>query len=406
MEDGEIADSDEESLAVTAGYPIPSSGAGIPGVNAFQPRERGSFPRPKREQHLTARPRKRATSSSSSSSSQSELSDKDADSDADGVQRGAMRQGRPAGAAAAQWQATERAGCLPASSMEPRRSVAGRVNNVWGSVLAEQTLTQELTDVGVVRKLVSNDRSVESYDYRRAPWSHSSSADGSASADDSEDEQNNSASAAVSRSTSGNSSRSHSSDRRGRDAMAAEPPNLSATTQHIPVKERLGKAVEIDTSVTAESPPDAVASYIAANLQEPKGSLIGRVVDVLGTEKALQLFRKTRDMEDAGGIMTKDGSRRRTPGGVFIVLMRKEVTKDQEQQIFALEVQLEREKEKRKRKRPRDKVAPAVKRARADTGPAPMPVDTVDTPQPVAAPCSPAADDEALLASDPDFSIE
>jgi PHAX RNA-binding domain len=46
------------------------------------------------------------------------------------------------------------------------------------------------------------------------------------------------------------------------------------------------------------------------------------VVRILGPEKALALCEKALEVEQQGGMMTQDGSRRRTPGGVFFYLVR------------------------------------------------------------------------------------
>lgn len=42
----------------------------------------------------------------------------------------------------------------------------------------------------------------------------------------------------------------------------------------------------------------------------------------VGAEKAVALFESTRRIEASGGMMVADGSRRRTPGGVFVALLR------------------------------------------------------------------------------------
>src|SRR3712207_4076949 len=46
------------------------------------------------------------------------------------------------------------------------------------------------------------------------------------------------------------------------------------------------------------------------------------VVKILGPEKALALCEKALAVEQQGGMLTQDGSRRRTPGGVFFYLVR------------------------------------------------------------------------------------
>ena len=61
----------------------------------------------------------------------------------------------------------------------------------------------------------------------------------------------------------------------------------------------------------------ALVSTIADALQEPNVDLIRRVVRVLGESRAHALLEETRTIEAAGGLLTADQSRRRTPGGVF-----------------------------------------------------------------------------------------
>lgn len=46
------------------------------------------------------------------------------------------------------------------------------------------------------------------------------------------------------------------------------------------------------------------------------------VILEIGEEKALELFEATRGIEASGGMMIADGSRRRTPGGVFMTLFK------------------------------------------------------------------------------------
>jgi hypothetical protein len=46
------------------------------------------------------------------------------------------------------------------------------------------------------------------------------------------------------------------------------------------------------------------------------------VVKILGPDKALALCEKALEVEQQGGMMTRDGTRRRTPGGVFFYLVR------------------------------------------------------------------------------------
>jgi len=61
---------------------------------------------------------------------------------------------------------------------------------------------------------------------------------------------------------------------------------------------------------------------------------VWRVVRVLGIERAQALYDRTLAGEAAGGMMLPDGSRRRTPGGVFFKLTREGATKQERRRIF------------------------------------------------------------------------
>ncbi|GAB1600932.1 phosphorylated adapter RNA export protein-like [Argonauta hians] len=91
-----------------------------------------------------------------------------------------------------------------------------------------------------------------------------------------------------------------------------------------------------DIDVTAADDEGKVAEAIAIALEEGKAHLIERAVSVLGKEKTLALANMTRAVEDRGGLMTNDGRRRRTPGGVFFQLLKAdpEVTKTHLKDIF------------------------------------------------------------------------
>ena len=51
------------------------------------------------------------------------------------------------------------------------------------------------------------------------------------------------------------------------------------------------------------------------------------VIDLVGGQVVLELFERTQKIESEGGMMIKNGARRRTPGGVFLHLLR-EMTDD------------------------------------------------------------------------------
>ena len=64
---------------------------------------------------------------------------------------------------------------------------------------------------------------------------------------------------------------------------------------------------------------------IAAKLGEVEREPLKKlkaVVKILGPEQALALCEKALDIDRGEGMFTRDGSRRRTPGGVFFYLVR------------------------------------------------------------------------------------
>src|SRR5215212_12240191 len=63
---------------------------------------------------------------------------------------------------------------------------------------------------------------------------------------------------------------------------------------------------------------DALVRAITSQLNEPNVALIRRIVIAIGEERARALLAQVLAIEAAGGQMTLDGTRRKTPGGVFI----------------------------------------------------------------------------------------
>jgi len=78
-------------------------------------------------------------------------------------------------------------------------------------------------------------------------------------------------------------------------------------------------------------------SHIAKTLgevDETPLSQIGAVVRVLGEQAALALLKETLEIEKNGGMLVPDGSRRRSPGGVFFQLARARLPHDEKRAIF------------------------------------------------------------------------
>ncbi len=87
----------------------------------------------------------------------------------------------------------------------------------------------------------------------------------------------------------------------------------------------------MDTTETAPSPRhpprtvNEITAEIAAQLGETEPSprkALKRAVRILGPAQVQALLDRTLDIERSGGLLLSDGSRRRTPGGVFFYLVR------------------------------------------------------------------------------------
>jgi PHAX RNA-binding domain len=73
---------------------------------------------------------------------------------------------------------------------------------------------------------------------------------------------------------------------------------------------------------------------LAAILQEPKVSLLRQVLRTVGPDRCAALLADTLACEARGGLLTKDGTRRRTPGGVFFQLVKERATPKERQRLF------------------------------------------------------------------------
>jgi|RhiMethySRZTD1v2_1073278.scaffolds.fasta_scaffold31235_5 PHAX RNA-binding domain-containing protein len=87
---------------------------------------------------------------------------------------------------------------------------------------------------------------------------------------------------------------------------------------------------------------DETAQQIAEALGEsdenPRTQIAG-IVAALGAEGALALLAQTQRVEEAGGLLVPDGTRRRTPGGVFFLLAREKLTPADRAKIFSAKQQ-------------------------------------------------------------------
>jgi phosphorylated adapter RNA export protein len=91
------------------------------------------------------------------------------------------------------------------------------------------------------------------------------------------------------------------------------------------------------SETTPRKPIDPVAQQIATTLGETESvplMHIRRIVQTLGPDRALQLLAQAQAVEAQGGLPVIDGSRRRTPGGVFFRLVRENTTPAERSRIW------------------------------------------------------------------------
>ncbi|KAL7646726.1 UNVERIFIED_CONTAM: hypothetical protein RMT77_001979 [Armadillidium vulgare] len=208
-------------------------------------------------------------------------------------------------------------------------------NNIWANVIQEEELTLEIGGVGL--KKLKGDRNVESYDYTQALKMHDNNKYSILDFEETEEDKQK----RLNRKRKFNFEESKKKDKK-----IVKPRYLA------------------DIVIEPDWDSEKLGNMIADALFEQKPELIVRVVEVLGHEKALELYRNTQKMEKEGGMMINNGSRRRTSGGVFLNLLKTfdGVSSEQMERIFEEDQKLElswrkRVKANRQRRRRERKLA-------------------------------------------------
>ncbi|XP_012061264.1 PREDICTED: phosphorylated adapter RNA export protein [Atta cephalotes] len=187
---------------------------------------------------------------------------------------------------------------------------------VWCTQMQEESLTEDLTSCGVTKKLYQ-ERNVESYNFTlryaengREPCNNNSS-----------DEEKDNERRLTNKRTN--------SDRRDVKFRLGKRRN-SVDNQKGSVR------IIADLSTTVDSTDADVATDITNKLSERKELLIRRVVDIIGKQKAIDFFQKTKKIEEDGGMLIMNGSRRRTAGGIYFWLVKndKHIPQEKIREIF------------------------------------------------------------------------
>ncbi|KAM6895326.1 phosphorylated adapter RNA export protein [Xenentodon cancila] len=246
--------------------------------------------------------------------------------------------------------------CPPRRGPTPASGALGarKVNNIWGSVVQEQCHDSITTELGIfgMEGVDMSSRSVETYNFVLARKIMEKEREREAQLK--LEGEVNMLDAEIDEYMKGQGSE----ERGGEDAKRK---------RH--VKDRLGTRAEMDFKgrydITEDDPDDKIVCEIAYRLQEPKKELIERVVKVVGKKKAIELLGETATLEENGGVYTMDGSRRRTPGGVYLNLLKNtpSITRKQIRQIFFDEQQKDQKSKKAAQKRRRHVLAKKMKHA-------------------------------------------
>lgn len=106
-------------------------------------------------------------------------------------------------------------------------------------------------------------------------------------------------------------------------------------------------------NLTEESSPTQASQEIARCLQEPKVNLVSDAIGVLGVSRVLQFFNETVEIQKAGGQPILNGASKRTPGGVFLTLIKNsaDLSAAEKAEIFKKDKKVTAEHKKQARKR-------------------------------------------------------
>jgi len=128
--------------------------------------------------------------------------------------------------------------------------------------------------------------------------------------------------------------------------------NRSNQRQNFPKIDPQMPAMKFDVTFNKEDSVEELGSQMSAALNETKSDLIIKCIKIAGVEKCLELYNATETVEKHGGMLTLDKRRRRTPGGVFLQLLRddKNLTDDMKTELFAEEKKNYRKIEHARRK--------------------------------------------------------
>uniref|UniRef100_G3MLL6 Phosphorylated adapter RNA export protein n=1 Tax=Amblyomma maculatum TaxID=34609 RepID=G3MLL6_AMBMU len=259
-----------------------------------------------------------------------------------------------------------------ASQHESFTAKKKKVNNVWGAVLTEQLLTEDLNQVTVASDGDSERvcRQVESYNYS---LKHQDTRPDPIEPDDLFDEEYTTPCDVIDIQDPGPRGQKRSVKDRLGERTCTRP-----SRSRSPKRQDTGRARRFasESSRSSGSEPDEaeaakLVADIASRLGEPKVDIIERVVNVLGVTESRKLLNMTEDIESTGGLLIRNKTRRRTPGGVFFYLVKVNTSRYEAKLIFQ-EDHFEREQHRREYKKERSR---RIREKHANRAAAAVPLD-------------------------------
>lgn len=111
-------------------------------------------------------------------------------------------------------------------------------------------------------------------------------------------------------------------------------------------RKRLFRHLEIDK----KTDPMIVGREIAYRLQEKKMRLIGHVARVIGFTLTMEVFSETKKICKSGGLKVENEERKRTPGGIFLYILKNRGYASATQMKDIFQHENERSKEAKRRR--------------------------------------------------------
>jgi len=223
-------------------------------------------------------------------------------------------------------------------------------NNVWGSLIQEEALNDEVAGslgVGKSLKDLNSDRGAETYDFtqiakeRRAEERRQRQAEKQKKGTQLDDEmdsywikKDDDISDVIELDSpkddimDDTTSKEDEGDRRGtkrsvKDRLGDRKVRMDRYKNEVlPAPGKPRQIPDIAEDSLIEGSDDDFSKEIADRLQEEKSEMIVDLVRILGRRAVWEYFQKTQKIESEGGIMINNGARRRTAGGVFCHLLR------------------------------------------------------------------------------------